>query len=153
MNEKVWIYLSNKEFSEEMQNQISADCTDFMNDWNTHGNPLSGSFELLHHRFIIIKVNESMFAASGCSIDKQLQFIKFLETKYNITLLDRLLVAYREGTTVNVKPAAEIKQALKNGNLSPDTIYFNTAITTSAQFQSGFEAPIKNSWLIPKVNV
>ena len=153
MNERIWIYLSDKEFSEEMQKNISADCVDFINDWNTHGNPLNGSFETRHHRFIIIKVNEALFSASGCSIDKQLQFVKFLESKYNIHLLNRLLVAYRDGDTIITKSSGEIKQALKNGSLSPDTIYFDVSVSTLKQLESSFESSMRNSWLMPKVVV
>ena len=153
MNEKIWVYLSNKEFSEEMQKNISADCIDFINDWNTHGNLLNGSFELLHNRFIIIKVNENSFSASGCSIDKQLQFIKQLESTYKINLLDRLLVAYRDGNVIKTKSSNEMKQALKDGSLALDTIYFNTSVSTLEQFHTSFESSIRNSWLMPKSTI
>jgi hypothetical protein len=147
---KVWIYLSDKEFSTEMKANIAFDCDAFLKEWNAHGNMLTGSAEILNNRFIIIKIDETGYAASGCSIDKQVQFIKELEQKYTISLLNRLLVAYKEGDAVIVKPANEVKRMLKEGSLSLDTIYFDSAILDEQQFASSFEIPISKSWLAPK---
>ncbi len=147
---KVWIYLSDKEFSTEMKANIAIDCDAFLKEWNAHGNMLTGSAEILNNRFIIIKIDETGYAASGCSIDKQVQFIKELEQKYTISLLNRLLVAYKEGDAVIVKPANEVKRMLKEGSLFLDTIYFDSAILDEQQFASSFEIPISKSWLAPK---
>lgn len=147
---KVWIYLSDKELSDEMRTSISLDCDTFLKEWNAHGNMLTASAEILYNRFIVIKVDESGYAASGCSIDKQVQFIKVLEQKYNINLLNRLLVAYKEGDIITVKPANEVKRMLKDGTLSLDTIYFDAAIVDAQQFATSFEIPIGKSWLAPK---
>ncbi len=147
---KVWIYLSDKELSTEMKANIAMDCDAFLKEWNAHGNMLNGSAEILNNRFIIIKIDETGYAASGCSIDKQVQFIKELEQKYTISLLNRLLVAYKEGDAVIVKPANEVKRMLKEGSLSLDTIYFDAAILDEHQFASSFEIPISKSWLASK---
>lgn len=147
---KVWIYLSDKELSTEMKASIAVDCDAFLKDWNAHGNMLTGSAEILHNRFIVIKIDETGYSASGCSIDKQVQFIKALEQKYAINLLNRLLVAYREGDIVTVKPANEVKRMLKEGSLSMETIYFDAAIVDAQQFATSFEIPLSKSWLVPK---
>jgi hypothetical protein len=148
---KVWIYLSDKELSTEMKASIAVDCDAFLKEWNAHGNMLTGSAEILHNRFIVIKIDETGYAASGCSIDKQVQFIKVLEQKYNISLLNRLLVAYKENcNAVTVKPANEVKRMLKEGSLSLDTIYFDAAIVDAHQFATSFEIPISKSWLMPQ---
>jgi len=147
---KVWIYLSDKELSTEMKASIVIDCDAFLKEWNAHGNMLTGSAEILHNRFIVIKIDETGYAASGCSIDKQVQFIKMLEQKYTISLLNRLLVAYKEANSITVKPANEVKRMLKEGSLSLDTIYFDAAIVDAQQFATSFEIPISKSWLAPK---
>lgn len=151
MTGKVWIYLSDKELSTEVKASIAVDCKAFLNEWNAHGNMLTASAEILHNRFIVIKVDESGYAASGCSIDKQVQFIKVLEQKYNISLLNRLLVAYKDGEAIAIKPANEVKRMLKEGTLSLDTIYFDAAIVDAQQFATSFEIPIGKSWLAPKI--
>lgn len=153
MNKRIWIYLSDKKISGVLQTSIAKDCTNFIQEWNAHGTKLDSGFKILHEHFLIFEVNEENHHASGCSIDKQVQLVKQLEQKYGINLLNRLLVAYRLNNEVIVKPAHEVKQAIKNNVLSPDTITFDTSITNSVQFESEFEKPISASWLMPKTLV
>jgi hypothetical protein len=153
MNKRIWIYLSDKKISGELQASIDKDCTNFIQEWNTHGKKLDSGFKILLEHFLIFEVNEENNHASGCSIDKQVHLVKQLEQKYGISLLNRLLVAYRFNNEVIVKPAHEIKQAIKNNLLPPDTITFDTSITNSIQFETEFEKPISSTWLMPKTMV
>jgi hypothetical protein len=59
-------------------------------------------------------------------------------------------VAYRLNNEIIVKTAGEVKQAVKNNLLSPDTITFDISITDSELFETEFEKPISLSWLMPK---
>ena len=153
MNKRIWIYLSDIKISGELHTSITNDCTNFIQEWNTHGTKLDSGFKILHEHFLIFEVNEENHHASGCSIDKQVYLVKQLEQKYGISLLNRLLIAYRLNNEVIVKPAQEIKQAIKNNLLSPDTITFDTSITNSIQFETEFEKPISSTWLMPKTMV
>jgi len=150
MNKRIWIYLSDKKINEELQTLISNDCNNFIQEWNAHGTKLDSGFRILYNHFLIFEVNEENHHASGCSIDKQVHLVKKLEQKYNISLLNRLLVAYRLNNEVIVKPVQEVKQAIKNNLLSVDTITFDVSITNSIQFENEFEKPISASWLMPK---
>lgn len=153
MNKRIWIYLSDKKISGDLLTLITKDCTDFIHEWNAHGTKLDSGFKILHEHFLIFEVNEENHHASGCSIDKQVHLVKQLEQKYGISLLNRLIVAYRLNNEVYVKSAQEIKQAIKNNLLSPDTITFDTSITNSIQFETEFEKPISTTWLMPKTMV
>ena len=55
--------------------------------------PLKGSFKILDGYFIIIALDESYTSASGCSIDKCMNFIKSLESVYDVDLLDKIFAA------------------------------------------------------------
>ena len=150
MSKRIWIYLSDKKITNELHASISNDCVNFILEWNAHGTKLDSGFKILHEHFLIFEVNDENHHASGCSIDKQVQFIKQLEQKFSINLLNRLLVAYRLNNDVVVKTANEVKQAVKNNLLSPDTITFDISITDSELFKTEFEKPISLSWLMPK---
>jgi len=153
MNKRIWIYLSDKKISGELHTLITKDCTNFINEWNAHGTKLDSCFKIVHEHFLIFEVNEENHHASGCSIDKQVHLVKQLEQKFGISLLNRLLVAYRLNNEVIVKPAHEIKQDIKNNLLPPDTITFDISITNSLQFETEFEKPISSTWLMPKTMV
>jgi hypothetical protein len=150
MSKRIWIYLCDKKIVGDLFNSIANECTLFINEWNAHGSKLDSSFKILYEHFLVFEVNEELHQASGCSIDKQLQLVKKLEKDFNISLLNRLLVAYRLNNEIIVKTAGEVKQAVKNNLLSPDTITFDISITDSELFETEFEKPISISWLMPK---
>jgi hypothetical protein len=144
---RVWVYLSNKPFNEQIENSVKSDTQNFLLGWNAHGKALTANFEILHHHFIIIKADEEQYSASGCSIDKQFQFIKDVEKKHDISLLDRLLVAYKKEDSVFVTHTSKITQLLKDGIITENTIIFNTTISNESELKTAFEIPLKNSWL------
>jgi hypothetical protein len=150
MSKRIWIYLCDKKIVGDLFNSIANECTLFINEWNAHGSKLDSSFKILYEHFLVFEVNEELHQASGCSIDKQLQLVKKLEKDFNISLLNRLLVAYRLNNEIIVQTAGEVKQAVKNNLLSPDTITFDISITDSELFETEFEKPISISWLMPK---
>lgn len=144
---RVWVYLSNKPFDEETENKLKKDIQDFLSGWNAHGKALTAGFEILHKHFIIIKADEEQYSASGCSIDKQFQFVKETEKKYNISLLDRLMVAYKKDNVVSIVHASKITQLLQDNIMDENTVIFNTTLSTEEEFKKSFEIPVKESWL------
>lgn len=153
MNGRVWTYCSGKELTDEMQTAIAADTKFFLENWKAHGTPLTASFEIRDRRFLIITVDEDSYAASGCSIDKQLQFIKQLEQKYGIELLNRLLVPFLNNENmVEVIQTSKVKEFFQTGKLNPETIIFNPAVSTTAELENNFKVPLKESWLRAKIS-
>jgi len=147
MSNRVWVYLSDKSFSPEVESGIKADLQNFLKDWNAHGTSLSASYDILQNHFIIIRADEEKFSASGCSIDKQLRFVKETEQKYGLSLLNRLIVAYKEGNDIKVIHSAKIPELLVAGQISENTIVFNVGVGNDAEFAAKFEIPLKESWL------
>ena len=122
---RVWIYQSNKYLSEEQTSEIAQELGRFLAQWAAHGQGLAAGFEIRYNRFIIIGLNQDQQAATGCSIDSQVHFIQEIEKKYNIDLLDKMNVAFRQGEFVNYKPLVDFKQMLKQGAVGKKTIVFN----------------------------
>lgn len=147
MNNRVWVYLSDKPLAGALALSLREDIEAFLNAWNAHGTALSATYELRHDRFIIIKANEEKFIASGCSIDKQLRFIKDVEQKYGLSLLNRLLVAYRGVEAIEVVHSSGIPQLLTDGVINENTLVFNVGAGTDAELSKNFEIPLKQSWL------
>lgn len=94
---RVWIYTSDKSL-DEVEAAINDDLTSFIKEWAAHGNQLFGSGKILHHRFVVLCVDESKIPASGCSIDTSVHFIKSLQQKYDLNLFDRMhMVIEKDG--------------------------------------------------------
>ena len=79
---KIWIYQSNRKFTDEEFAAIKSDLKLFIESWEAHGNNLESSFELKYNRFIILAVNQEVQIATGCAIDRSVAFIQDLEKKY-----------------------------------------------------------------------
>lgn len=147
MKNRVWVYLSDKPFSPDLETSLAADVRNFLADWNAHGTSLSSSFEIRDHHFIIIQADEEKFEASGCSIDKQLRFIKELEQKYGLSLLNRLVVAYKSGEEVKTVHSSKVPALLASGHLTENTLVFNVGVGNDEELKNNFQIPLKQSWL------
>ena len=100
---KIWIYQSSRKFSDDEVSEIDKDLIEFITNWSAHGISLEASFQIKHNRFIIIAVNQEVQQATGCSIDKSVEFIQSLEQKYSVDLLDKMNVAFKQGEFVTYK--------------------------------------------------
>ncbi len=144
---RVWVYLSETILDDATSASLKTDLQHFLAGWNAHGTSLSSSFEISHNRFIIIKADEEKFAASGCSIDKQFQFIKATEKKYNLSLLNRLIIAYKEANEIKVVHSSKIPELLSSGQINENTIIYNVAVANESELVTNFEIPLSKSWL------
>jgi hypothetical protein len=144
--EKVWIYLSDKKLEGAVLSAVQQQGQAFVQNWKAHDVSLSASFEVLLDRFIVVKVDETQYNASGCSIDKLLRLIKQLESDHQLQLLNRLLVAYKKPDGVEVVHSSKIKELLASHAVSPDTEVFNVAASDSNEFAKWLQ-PLKETWL------
>ena len=93
------------------------------------------------------KVNEDKYNASGCSIDKQVRFVKELEQAFSLELLYRLLVAYENNNQVEVVKASQINELLADNIISGNTLVFDNTITESRQLETNWKQPLHHTWL------
>jgi hypothetical protein len=143
---RIWIYQSSRKFSEEEIADIEKDLIEFINNWNAHGTSLEASFQIKYNRFIILAINQEVQQATGCSIDSSVGFIQKLEQKYNVDLLDKMNVAFKQGEFVTYKTLLEFKKLAKDKSVSENTIVFNNLVNTIEEFNDGWEIPAAESW-------
>ena len=144
---RIWIYQSNRDFNESEIGIINDKSTSFLDNWQAHGKDLECSYSIIDKRFIIIAVNESFNPIGGCSIDFSLQLIKDISNTIGIDLLNRLVVNYRLDNRVESLSLSDLKNKIKDGDFSPETIIFNTAINSKSELLNNFEIDIRSSWL------
>ncbi|MSP84898.1 MAG: ABC transporter ATPase [Flavobacteriaceae bacterium] len=143
---KIWIYQSNRKFSDEEFVAIAVDLKVFIENWAAHGNSLEASFELKYNRFIILAVNQEVQATTGCSIDSSVQFIQNLEQKYEVDLLDKMNVTFKLGEHVAHKTLLDFKKMAKDKAVTENTIVFNNLINNIAEYNESWEVPAMDSW-------
>ncbi|WP_417887493.1 ABC transporter ATPase [Zunongwangia sp.] len=145
-NARVWIYQSNRSFTEEELTEIQSKLDDFLVEWTVHGQQLNAGYEIRYKRFIIIGLDQEINAASGCSIDASVHFIQSLEKEYNVDLLDKMNVSFKQGEFVAYKNLIDFKKMVKNKSVSPKTIVFNNLVNNKAEYLSDWEVPAAESW-------
>ena len=143
---RIWIYQSNRKFSDEEILSIEKKCLDFVENWSAHGTPLEASFITKYNRFIVFVVNQEVQAATGCSIDSSVRFIQDLEKEYSIELLDKMNVTFKVGDHIAHKPLIDFKKMAKEKAVTDKTIVFNNLVTSKGEFIEFWEVPASESW-------
>ena len=143
---RVWIYQSDRELSDEQVKKVLHQLNLFATEWTAHNHQLKAKAEVRYNRFLILIVDESQAGASGCSIDKSVNFMKRLEQQFGISLFDRFNLAYRDGENVLSAPRPEFEELLKNRKINTNTIVFNNLVQNLQQLETKWEVPFKDSW-------
>ena len=149
---RVWIYQAGRSLTENEISEIKQKLEAFLELWTVHGSTLEASYEIRYKRFIVIALNQELQAASGCSIDASVNFIQQLEKEYNIELLDKMNVSYRQGDFIAYKPLLDFKKMAKQNAVSQNTIVFNNLVTNKYEYINYWEVPARDSWHARFVN-
>jgi oligoribonuclease (3'-5' exoribonuclease) len=147
-NSRVWIYQSDKKLTDAEVQQIQQHLDSFATQWTAHNNQLKAKAEIRYNRFLILIVDETQAGASGCSIDKSVNFMKQLEQQFNINLFDRFNLAYRDGSEIHSLPRHGFEDMIKQGKINKESIVFNNLVQNLTELDTKWEVPFKDSWHI-----
>ena len=152
-SDTVWIYQASRRLNEAEQSELQASGRVFCASWATHGKPLDAAVFLIEGMFVIVKVNSALLAASGCSIDKSLQWIRAMEQKFGTTLLDRMQVAWvDEAGSIERASLNDAKAAFASGVLTTGCKVFNHSLSNGADLKTKWLDPLPESWLMRFLN-
>ena len=143
---KIWIYQSNRKFSDDEITEIESDLKIFLENWLAHGTTLEASYIIKYNRFIILAVNQETQQATGCSIDSSVAFIQNLEQKYQVILLDKMNVTFKNGDHIAHKSLIDFKRMAKEKAVTVNTIVFNNLVNSIEEFNDNWEVPAAESW-------
>jgi hypothetical protein len=144
---RIWIYQASRPLTEAEQAEIKPLLQQFATEWSSHGKGLQASAELLYGRFLVLANNENATAASGCSIDASVRFVRELEERFKLSFFDRTQLAFLKDGEVELVNMQEIKNKVTAGDISSDTLYFDTLVTTYGDLQNDWPRPAQKSWL------
>lgn len=143
---KVWAYSISKPLSAVQKQQLLEEANAFASQWTAHKNQLSAQCSIEENCVFLVQVDEDVYSASGCSIDKLQRFIKTTEQKLNLELLNRLLVPVEISGEFKIVKSSEIKTLLENRQISPETFVLNTAISSEDELKN-WKQPLHKTWL------
>ena len=145
-NSRVWIYQSNREFTEKELEFISTKAEEFINSWTRHGDDLKGSYTIKYNQFLVLAVDESFNNVSGCSIDASVHFKQALEKELQLNLMDKMNVTFKNGNHINLVRLSDFQKFAKEHKITQETIVFNNMVATKEDFENSWEVPAKDSW-------
>jgi len=143
---RVWIYQCNRTLSTDEISIVNDELKTFLTQWTAHGAQLNAGYDLPYSRFIVLALDQSESGASGCSIDASVRFIQHLEQRFNVDLLDKMNVSYKQGEFVAYKTLLDFKKMAKDKAVSKSTIVFNNLVNNIAEYKSNWEVPAEESW-------
>ncbi len=146
-NSRVWIYQSDRAFTQDEALKIIERLKEFSKQWLSHGSSVNNYANLFFDRFIILMADESEVMVGGCSTDTSTRFLQQLENDYNVDLFDRQSLAFILDERIVTFPLKLINQKIEEGIITGDTLYFNNTILTKGALLHDWIIPVKDSWL------
>lgn len=144
---KLWVFPSSRKFYPQEIPGLKESVEEFLNNWTNNGQSLNSAYKLTYDRFIIITVDDSEISLSLKAHDELAAFIQELEKRFEVILLDKINVCYKQGDFVQYKDIVEFKKMMKSKGVSTKTIVFNNMITTKEELENDWEINIMDSWL------
>jgi hypothetical protein len=143
---KVWVYPSSRKFYPNEILEIEEKIKAFITEWKADDESFKASYQFLYNRFIVIIADDITTPLKNSDIDNSVNFILSLQETYEVALLDRMNICFKQGEFVQYKDLKDFKKLLKNKALTGKSIIFDNLITTKQDFENLWEIPIEESW-------
>lgn len=143
---KVWIYPSNRKFYKDEITTIEEKLKTFAEQWKSDTENFQVSYRFLYNRFIILVADVHDIPLKNSDIDEMVAFIFKLQSEYDVELLDKMNVCFKQGEYTQYKDLKEFKKLIKNKSVSEKTIVFDNLIETKDELENFWEVPITESW-------
>lgn len=144
---RMWIYQADRPFTTDEVLLVEQEARNFVNSWAAHGQSLRAAYWIEHNQFILLAVDENYHPASGCSIDDSVRFIRNIEQKTGVELLNRSNVALYKDGKVEIQPLKAIKSSIEKGEIDRETLVFNGFINNLKDFRNSWTQPAEESWM------
>lgn len=140
---RVWVYQANRPFTASEIQAIENYLAPALTQWAAHGAGLNASYEIRFQQVIVIAVDETVNAASGCSIDASTRWFKEMGAELGIDFFDRS-TAVVDGDELTLIPLT----ALKNNPLLDRATQIIPLQTESlGAYRSGWLQRADTTWL------
>lgn len=144
---RIWIYQADRKLTGHEKKDILERSRNFVEEWTAHGKNLKAGTTILHDRFLILSVDESSRGTSGCSIDSSVRFIRSLEDRYKLNLLDRSEVAYMSDNTIQTVGLPSLKKEIDALNITRDTLIFNNLVENKGELETRWLSRAEDTWV------
>jgi len=143
---KVWVYPASRKFYPNEIEALEEKVKTFVTNWKSNDETFKASYKFLYSRFIILTADDITTELSNADIDASVSFILSVQDTYEVALLDRMNVCFKQGEHVQYKELKDFKKLLKNKALTSKSIIFDNLVNTKQDFDNFWEIAIEESW-------
>lgn len=143
---RLWVYQADRHLTDDEVALATNELNLFVSQWSAHGSKLNANAEVINNLFIVIGVDEQQAAASGCSIDASMSIILKLESKFNVSFTNRMVMAAELNNTVVLNSIHDLPALIDNKELSLDTLVYDNLVSTVGEWKTNWKKPIRDSW-------
>lgn len=144
--ERVWIYQANRQLSNAETETVLKKMEQFTLQWRAHGKQLAALALMRYNQFLILRVNEGLVKATGCSIDMSTYILQDIQKELGIDFFDRLQIAYRDEEEIKVVSKPGFEKLIEEGVVDENTIVFNNMVDNGNDLETKWEVALKDSW-------
>lgn len=146
-NSRVWFFGADRKLNDAETAVLTAAMNAFVDDWTAHGKNLSAGYDFIDQCLLVVAVDETVTLPSGCSIDKVFRLVQELGSQSGVDFLNRTLIYVNQGKETDIFNRAEAENAYVAGQILPETMVFNTLITSLSEFRQRPLIPLSQSWI------
>ncbi len=139
---KVFLYPASRKFYTNELEELETKVKNFVTNWTE----FSVTYKIEYNRFLLFFITEDALITTEL-LDKLAQFVMQLEQEYELTLLDKVNVCFKQGEYVQYQEMKRFRELIKKKSVSKKTIVFNNFIQTKYEYENDWEVNITESWL------
>ncbi len=144
---RLWVFAADRPLTTGERDALAGAVEAGLAAWNAHGSPVRWGWRIAHEQFLLIGVDETETALSGCSIDSAVHAIRALESRLGVSFLDNARIFYRGEAGVARATRPEFRELARSGAVDAETVVFNNVLETVGEFRRGlWEVPLRESW-------
>ncbi|MGI9038072.1 MAG: hypothetical protein ACR2GQ_04330 [Gemmatimonadota bacterium] len=145
---RAWCFGASEGVEERSAAELRLALSRFLAEWTAHRAELRAAGDLLHDRFLVVAVDESVTGASGCSIDALMAEVGRMGDAAGVELLDSSPVWYRAADGgIRRVDREEFRRLASAGDVDERTKVFDLTVDRLESVRSGrWEVEAGESW-------
>lgn len=143
---RIWVFGADRPVQGAAADTLLAAVDNFLAQWKAHGLPLFCARDWREDRFLVIGVDVTAEAASGCSVDGLFRTLQELERSVGARMVGGGRIFYRTGVGTDAASRDEFARLAEQGAITADTPVFDTTVTRMSDLRAKWEQPAARTW-------
>ena len=146
-NGNAWVFCTDRALDDDSLKVLKTALIQFMNQWEAHGQPVHGSFQIYRSQLIIIASDSDKQKTTGCSIDSMVQVMRSMGERLNIDFFDRFNIPIVKDGALTIYRPEQIEGAVNDGHIARNDLMVNLAISDIRELKDRLLITLEDSWV------